>query len=48
MQPFMKTFRSPPLTRFVVRGGWLALKSTFNSVIATLVLVLALVASLAH
>jgi hypothetical protein len=44
----MKMFSNPPLTRFVVRGSWLALKSTFNSVVATLVFLLALVAALAH
>jgi hypothetical protein len=44
----MNPLDSPPLKGFLARGGWLVLKSTFNAVIATLVLALALVASLAQ
>jgi hypothetical protein len=44
----MKIRSSPPITRFVVRGGWLVVTSTLNSLIATLVLALALLSALAH
>jgi hypothetical protein len=43
----MRTTSNPALARFIVRGGWLVVKSTFNSVLATVVLALVLVASLA-
>jgi hypothetical protein len=39
---------TPPLTRFLVQGSWLVVKSAFNSVLATIVLALAVVASLAY
>jgi hypothetical protein len=42
----MNPCESPALKRFLARGGWLVIKSALNSVIATLVLALALFASL--
>jgi hypothetical protein len=44
----MKLSSTPPLTRFLVRGGLIVVKSTLNSLLATLVLALAVVASLPH
>jgi hypothetical protein len=43
----MKISGSPPLTRFVARGSWLVLKSALNSVVAVLILTIALVGALA-
>jgi hypothetical protein len=44
----MKTSSRPPFTHLVVRGSWLVVKSTLNSLVATLVLALALFASFVH
>jgi hypothetical protein len=43
----MKLSDSPAVTRVVARGSWLVLKSALNSVVALLILTIALVGSLA-
>jgi hypothetical protein len=43
----MKISSNPPLTRIVVRGSGLVLKSALNSVVAVLIIAIALVGTLA-
>jgi hypothetical protein len=45
---FMKISSTSPWARFLAHGSWIVVKSALNSVIATLVLALALIASLAQ